>query len=40
MSQCSIVRLGVVGLGNIALQHIENVRGGLVADCEGACYRC
>ncbi|GAB5453204.1 MAG: Gfo/Idh/MocA family oxidoreductase [Halioglobus sp.] len=28
------VRLGVIGLGNIAAQHIANVSGGAVADCE------
>jgi predicted dehydrogenase len=28
------VRLGVIGLGNIANQHIDNVRTGRVADCE------
>lgn len=33
MSQNSVVRLGVIGLGNIAKQHIENIRGGAVADC-------
>lgn len=35
------VRLGVIGLGNIAQQHIENVVNGRVADCRvtGACTR-
>lgn len=33
MSQHSPCRLGVIGLGNIAAQHIENVRSGQVADC-------
>jgi predicted dehydrogenase len=28
------VRLGVIGLGNIAQRHFQNVRSGLVADCE------
>lgn len=34
MSQASSVRLGVIGLGNIAGQHIETIRSGAVADCE------
>ena len=28
------VRIGVIGLGNIARQHIDNIRSGAVADCE------
>ncbi|NND68601.1 MAG: Gfo/Idh/MocA family oxidoreductase [Halioglobus sp.] len=34
MSNKPVIRLGVIGLGNIAGQHIGNVRGGAVADCE------
>lgn len=34
MNQTPAVRLGVIGLGNIAGQHIANVRSGLVDDCE------
>ncbi|MFT4518893.1 MAG: putative dehydrogenase [Halioglobus sp.] len=34
MSQSGPLRLGVIGLGNIAKQHIENVRSGQVVDCE------
>ncbi|MCB1705019.1 MAG: Gfo/Idh/MocA family oxidoreductase [Halioglobus sp.] len=34
MGQNSVVRLGVIGLGNIARQHIQNLAGGQVADCE------
>ncbi|MFT4613952.1 MAG: putative dehydrogenase [Bacteroidia bacterium] len=34
MSQNSTVRLAVIGLGNIAGQHIENIRSGAVADCK------
>ncbi len=34
MSQGKTVRLGVVGLGNIAGQHIANVQGGQVPGCE------
>lgn len=30
----SVVRLAVIGLGNIARQHIENIRAGHVADCQ------
>ena len=33
MNQKNIVRLGVIGLGNIARQHIENVSSGQVAGC-------
>lgn len=33
MSQNRVVRLGVIGLGNIAKQHIDNIRSGRVADC-------
>jgi predicted dehydrogenase len=29
-----VVRLGVIGLGNIARQHIDNIRAGEVAGCE------
>ena len=32
--RASAVRLGVIGLGNIAAQHIDNVSSGQVADCE------
>lgn len=34
MSQNSIVRLGVIGLGNIAQQHINNIVSGQVEGCE------
>lgn len=34
MNNKPAIRLGVIGLGNIAGQHIDNVRGGQVADCE------
>lgn len=34
MNKTNSVRLGVIGLGNIAGQHIENIRSGQVADCE------
>jgi predicted dehydrogenase len=34
MSQNTVVRLGVVGLGNIAKKHIQNIRAGAVANCE------
>jgi predicted dehydrogenase len=34
MSDNGAVRLGVIGLGNIAGQHIDNIRAGAVADCE------
>lgn len=34
MNHRETVRLGVIGLGNIAKQHIDNVRSGQVADCE------
>ncbi len=34
MNNRPAVRLGVIGLGNIAGQHIGNVRAGHVADCE------
>ena len=33
MGQNKLVRLGVIGLGNIARQHIDNLTGGLVGDC-------
>ena len=34
MNKHRAVRLGVIGLGNIARQHIDNIRSGQVADCE------
>lgn len=34
MNEGKSVRLGVIGLGNIAGQHIDNVRSGQVTDCE------
>ncbi len=34
MDQPEHVRLGVIGLGNIAKQHIENIRSGQVPGCE------
>lgn len=34
MSQSESVRLGVIGIGNIAKQHITNVRSGQVHGCE------
>ena len=34
MGQNGVVRLGVIGLGNIAKQHIDNISSGLVPDCE------
>lgn len=34
MNNDSTVRLGVIGLGNIAGKHIENIRSGQVANCE------
>ena len=34
MDENAMVRLGVVGLGNIAGQHIEHIRSGKVANCE------
>ena len=34
MSQSNPVRLGIVGLGNIAEQHIVNIRSGAVQGCE------
>jgi predicted dehydrogenase len=33
MTQNKVVRLGVIGLGNIARQHIENLQTGKVEDC-------
>lgn len=33
MNDKKVVRLGVIGLGNIARQHIDNLGAGLVADC-------
>jgi predicted dehydrogenase len=33
MSQRKVVRLGVVGVGNIAQQHIANIRSSQVSDC-------
>jgi predicted dehydrogenase len=33
MRETGIVRLGVIGLGNIARQHIQNIRSGEVANC-------
>ena len=29
-----VIKLGVIGLGNIARKHIENIRTGAVANCE------
>ncbi len=34
MTMRSTVRLGVIGLGNIARRHIDNIAAGQVADCE------
>tara|TARA_R110002049_G_scaffold177382_16_gene344566 strand:+ start:1678 stop:2832 length:1155 start_codon:yes stop_codon:yes gene_type:complete len=33
MGQNKVVRLGVIGLGNIARQHIDNLRSGQTTDC-------
>ncbi|CAA0111695.1 Myo-inositol 2-dehydrogenase [Halioglobus japonicus] len=33
MGQNKVVRLGVIGLGNIARQHIENLTSGQITDC-------
>ncbi len=33
MGQKKVVRLGVIGLGNIGRQHIQNLTSGLVTDC-------
>ena len=33
MGHNRVVRLGIIGLGNIARQHIDNLSAGLVADC-------
>ena len=34
MSEQSLVTLGVIGLGNIASQHIDNIQSNLVANCQ------
>ena len=34
MSESESVRLGVIGLGNIAARHIDNIRSGQVPGCE------
>ena len=28
------VRLGIIGLGNIGLQHVKNIKSGAVEDCD------